>query len=459
MEDAAFGDAEECPFGLALVAEVPSAVDGPPCAGARSMSGEQWGWRLMAWRPSQGRQGGRAWSRRSLRVLGAAAVGALVICALAATTSSGWTAAGLRSLSRGRRARPPADGAVSLAVGDNPTIDGIACFIDSYQAVLRLANAATSIRQAARVCEVQENDNQMARCSAAANSALYNTIFIMGSIAQGVTDCAGSVNAPAVCIAAYSGFIANLDVIAGVASSATQTCNLWWEGQKIPNNGVTTTRRTTSTRPHPTWRPHPTKPPKFEWPALPFPTAAPLEMLDTPSNNAKADYQTSMVKCWVSTSQGAMFLMRAALILRDSTSWCSPESVAEKGEKSQRKCAVDVIGLLGSLALAARFISLAVPGCVGLGFVGDGPINEAACAADAIGVAAGLFAALAPGLQLKDACAQKKKKDKDFSPMFFDFPDSRRLAQAADDEYLLALASGLNESALSAAMASSGEPW
>jgi len=296
---------------------------------------------------------------------------------------------------------------------DKAVTTRISCGVDVYQAVLRLANGATAIRGANKFCQNMTNDNMMAVCSGQVNSAIYNMIFVIGCVAQAINDCADSVSKPAACVATVTGFVANLDVIAGTASSATQTCNLWYDSLHRPSSSSTAAPNTSTTS---------SRPITTNGPRLPFPTLVPEESYRP---EEIADYQTSMVNCWIDTSQGAMFLIRSALIIIDSVQTCTPEGTVHA--LGQKHCAVDVIGLLGALGLATRFISLAVPACQGFKFVGDGPTGQAACAADVAGVAAGLFAAVAPGMNLRDACEGTEEEQRAQGPIYYDQANARRL--------------------------------
>jgi len=319
-----------------------------------------------------------------------------------------------------------AQGVSLKVIDDEDVVDGVSCFIDSYQAVLRFANVATAIVAAEKVCAVQETENQMARCSSAVNAIIYNMVFGIGVVAASISDCAETVTPPAVCTAVFSAFIGSIATLAGTMSSATQTCSGWyWEAMRIPHNGVTTTLppTTTLTRFRRTKR---TTTPKPKLPLLPFPTLVPEAFIN---NNDKAKFQTSLVNCWIATGQGATFLMRAGLIIRSATKWCTPEKQVGGGTKEKTKCAVDIFAMLTAFSLATRFISLAVPACVGVAFLGDGPVGAAACAADAAGGSIGVFGTLSTGLSLKKACMQNKTAEAALPPSFFDLPEGRRLSQ------------------------------
>jgi len=326
-----------------------------------------------------------------------------------------------------------AQGVSMKVIDDEDVFDGVSCFIDSYQAVLRFANVATAIVAAEHVCAVQDSDNQMARCSGAVNGIIYNLVIGVGVIAASISDCAETVTPPAVCTAFWSAFIGCIGTLAGTMSSVTQTCSGWyWEAARIPLNGVTTTLppKTTSTRFRRTRR---ITTPKPKLLSLPFPTPVPESLI---KDTAKADFQTSLVQCWIATGQGATFLMRAALIIRSATKWCTPEKQVGGGTKEKTKCAVDLLSLLMVFALETRFISLAVPACVGVAFLGDGPVGEAACAADAAGASIGVFGVLSTGLQLKKACMQNETAEAALAPSFFDLTEGRRLSQEEELDIL-----------------------
>mmetsp|Transcript_79639 Transcript_79639/g.215381 ORF Transcript_79639/g.215381 Transcript_79639/m.215381 type:complete len:175 (-) Transcript_79639:131-655(-) len=115
--------------------------------------------------------------------------------------------------------------------------------------------------------------------------------------------------------------------------------------------------------------------------------------------------RTGIVGCWISVNQGAAFLAHAAISIVDSTKWCHPSKQGK--DKGRLKCSIDVVGLLGALGLAARFLSLAVPACQGPFISGDAVGTKARCAADISGVVAGIFAATAPAMGLKQTCGHE----------------------------------------------------
>lgn len=307
---------------------------------------------------------------------------------------------------------------VSLALGENAAIDGINCFVDVDQAVLRFANAVVNIKAAMDGCKNLDTNRQRAVCSDRINGIIYNFIFVAGMIAQAVSDCARTINAPAACTASVAGFLGNVDVVIGASSSMTVTCDIWWKHTRVSPYGVTTTPKPIFT----------TYKPSKHW-TTPKPTPPPLPTLVPPEawykNTQHAEYQTSMVKCWIGTNQGIDFLTRASITIVDAVKWCHPVHVKETGVKGQKKCAVDMISLLGSLGLAARFLSLAVPACEGLFMANDGDAEKAKCAADISGVFAGVMAATAPAMMLKKTCDNSLHGDP--AALLPIFPDGRRL--------------------------------
>jgi len=313
---------------------------------------------------------------------------------------------------------------------------GVLCFIDAYEALLRINLAALSIKGAVKVCEVQSTDNQMAECSAAVNLAMGQLLLVTSFITVAINDCSDTLQEWAACTSVVTGTAGCLEIVAGAASSMTQTCS----GFGVHPKGWPQTPKTTTplpmTRRKKAHEAHKKPvPPITKW----LGEAVALD------NSRNAEHERGLM-CWITTTLAPTFLTRAGVVIADATKWCSAEAVADKKGEAQHKCAVDVIGIMSCFALVARVVSLAVPSCAEKALLDDPSMKQAACSADASGVAGALFAAVATGMQARAACSPPTA---DEDPVFFDFLGRRLTGKNAEGAMDIAsMLRKYNESAL-----------
>lgn len=109
----------------------------------------------------------------------------------------------------------------------------------------------------------------------------------------------------------------------------------------------------------------------------------------------------SISRCVAHLDLAVTFVMKSGVIIADSTLDCSEEELIDEDDK--RVCAINIIGLMGTLSLATRFFALASNSCVQI--VGQ-TTHRAGCAADTAGINAGVYASVAPAMNLQASCIE-----------------------------------------------------
>ncbi|CAJ1386839.1 unnamed protein product [Effrenium voratum] len=127
-----------------------------------------------------------------------------------------------------------------------------------------------------------------------------------------------------------------------------------------------------------------------------------VAVLPGPPAVEKKKVYTSIASCVAALDLATTFVMKSGVIIADSTDHCAVDKVSDGvGDREDRRiCSVDIIGLMGTLSLAIRFYALAANSCVEI--VGDSV--PSACAAAGAGLSAGVFATVAPAMNLQASC-------------------------------------------------------
>jgi len=267
----------------------------------------------------------------------------------------------------------------------------VSCALDVSQALVRLMGAITGANSAKSSCSDLNGSDAKAKCSSDITGALYNFILLAAMISQSVVHCGETIDAPAACSAAVTGFIGNLGIVANGGSGLVYQCELWWRHHPVPPYGVTTTKATH----HPT-RFHWTTPPSPQLKLPPaLPTLVPQEYWADNSNHE--NYEVDMTNCIVNMVLGTTNLGRAAISIMDQVKKCPIQA-------GQEACATDIVSLFGALGLAARYLSIAVVDCNGFFESGDSALAEADCTGAIMGVAGGAVSAAAQAMALEKAC-------------------------------------------------------
>lgn len=286
--------------------------------------------------------------------------------------------------------------------GDTDKVD---CSIDVTQTVFRLMEAANAIVQAVDFdCKKHggakglatfgdagndwTNDDRL-RCSSSILTSIYSFVITATMIASAVSDCVPGYDPSGQCTAAITSFSGNMLVAvqsgigSDLACAPSKEAKLEWAKRwGAGSNG--------------NWD-------ENKHPVLHNINKAHSNLLPAdPLANFSSRNDRAIPRCIAFVGLGSTFVMRMATGITASVTQCSQEKIKSEASGS-RLCAVDMMGLIGSLSLAASFLSGAVDAC-GL-IEGDGD-REAGCAASITGIVGGLSAALAADGQLIGVCSR-----------------------------------------------------
>jgi len=209
-------------------------------------------------------------------------------------------------------------------------------------------------------------------------------------IASSVSDCVPGYDPSAQCTAAISSFVGNMLVAVQSGIGSDLACAPYKGDKKkwAVRWGADPTGNWNSSK-HPFL--HNVN--KLHSNLLP---PNPIENFTNPINGR------AVPRCIAFVGLGSTFLMRMATGITASVTQCDQETI-HNTKAGKRLCAVDMMGLLGSISLATSFLSGAVDACdliEGEGF------RDAGCAASIAGIVGGLSAALAADGQLIGTCSR-----------------------------------------------------
>lgn len=270
----------------------------------------------------------------------------------------------------------------------------VLCVVDVAQSVGRIMGIATSIKGATVNCDYKRIEreekrpvtkDERQRCAVTIIGVLVNTALGIGAMSSSISTCAGSVNVPANCAANINAFIGNALVLVATAMAADLSCpedplpdRIEAKAKEIADAKEEAAREVND------WL----KEHGQDYKVLPPSPAVPKDVV-----------YTNIARCVGSLDLAVTFVMKSAVIIADSTVDCSEEELIDEDDK--RVCAINIIGLMGTLSLATRFFALASNSCVAI--VGDST-PRAACAADIAGINAGVYATVAPAMNLQASC-------------------------------------------------------
>eukprot|EP00435_Cladocopium_sp_Y103_P074977 s35_g52.t2 len=233
---------------------------------------------------------------------------------------------------------------------------------------------------------LSENRDERQRCAVTIFGVMVNAALGIGAISSSVSTCAGSVNVPANCAANVNAFIGNVLVLAGTAMAADLSCPLDPLPDRIEERQVELQEARDDLQRKINDFLIRNKQPVTN--VLPPNPAIPKDVV-----------YHSISRCVAHLDLAVTFVMKAGVIIADSTLDCSEEELVDADD--ERVCAINIIGLMGVLSLATRFFALASNSCVQI--VGD-TTARAGCAADIAGINAGVYASVAPAMNLQASC-------------------------------------------------------
>eukprot|EP00434_Breviolum_minutum_P000016 symbB.v1.2.000013.t1/scaffold5.1/size591573/13 len=271
----------------------------------------------------------------------------------------------------------------------------VLCVVDVGQSIGRIMGVGNSIKSVVNNCDfdaiVKEErrpvtKDERQRCAVTIFGVMVNTALGIGAISSSVSTCSGSVNVPANCAANINAFIGNVLVLVGTAMSADLSCPLDPLPDRIEEKKEDFKEaKLDAQREINKW--------------LKQNGQAVTNVLPPDPAVPQDEVFHSISRCVQHLDLAITFVMKSAVIIADSTVDCSDEELIDAD--AQRVCAINIIGLMGTLSLATRFFALASNSCVNI--VGE-TTARAGCAADIAGINAGVYASVAPALNLQAAC-------------------------------------------------------
>eukprot|EP00439_Symbiodinium_sp_Y106_P017897 s12111_g2.t1 len=224
------------------------------------------------------------------------------------------------------------------------------------------ANAASTACDYGRIARINKRpvtNRERQICASTAFGIMLQTELLIGAVASSISTCSGALNVPANCVA-------NVAVFNGALSQDYVRCD------------------------------RPLRQTLFKG-TIDARVNKQIARFEKKKDRAKIE-ATQFLKRQgydVATILGTTFVMKAAILLGDSTIHCYP------GTDKQRVCAVDIMGLFAVLSLAVRFLSFAGDSCIDI--IGRTDDN-ALCVGLWAGVPGGVLGMAAAGTNLEAAC-------------------------------------------------------
>lgn len=279
----------------------------------------------------------------------------------------------------------------------SPEAGNVLCVVDVAQSIGRIMGIGNSIKSVTVNCDFKSivkvqrrpiTQDERQRCAVTIFGVMVNTALGMGAISSSVSTCAGSVNVPANCAANVNAFIGNVLVLAGTAMAADLSCPLDPLPDRIEERQIELQEARDDLQ--------------REINKFLIRNNQPVTNVLPPDPAIpKDEVFHSISRCVAHLDLAVTFVMKSGVIIADSTLDCSEEELIDEDDK--RVCAINIIGLMGTLSLATRFFALASNSCVQI--VGQ-TTHRAGCAADTAGINAGVYASVAPAMNLQASCIE-----------------------------------------------------
>ena len=273
----------------------------------------------------------------------------------------------------------------------SPDVGKVLCVIDVAQSVGRImglgafSNAASTQCDFGRIARINKRpvtNRERQICASSVFGILLQTELLIGAMASSISTCSGKLNVPANCVANIAVFNGALSVLMQSTLAGDAVCVR--KGpikNRIAGKVGRFNRKKAQTVAEATQY---LKRRGVDVSVLPRP----------PAIGNRAVY-SSINRCVFQIDLGTTFVMKAAIIMGDSTINCYP------GTEKQRVCAVNMLGLFAVLSLAVRFLGFAGDSCIDIIGRTD---NDALCTGLWAGVPGGVLGMAAAGTNLEAAC-------------------------------------------------------
>ena len=267
----------------------------------------------------------------------------------------------------------------------------VLCVIDVGQSVGRImglgafANAASTACDYGRIARINKRpvtNRERQICASTAFGIMLQTELLIGAVASSISTCSGTLNVPANCVANVAVFNGALSVLMQSTLAGDAVCNKKGTIDARVNKQIARFEKKKDRA-------------KIEATQFLKRQGYDVAVLPRPPAIGNRAVYSSINRCVFQTILGTTFVMKAAILLGDSTIHCYP------GTDKQRVCAVDIMGLFAVLSLAVRFLSFAGDSCIDI--IGRTDDN-ALCVGLWAGVPGGVLGMAAAGTNLEAAC-------------------------------------------------------
>lgn len=241
------------------------------------------------------------------------------------------------------------------------------CVIDTVQAAAYLGQAVVFLYKAINSGSgLKCPDDSEVGCAVSIAGFVTSIAWVASYLSLAASSCADSVNSASLCVADFTGMIANAGELATVCAAVKEDCDFgddvnywinttkWIDGKKTQwkdswdpkaqdkGNGRTAEQELIKSK---TW--------------------AKVHKIDA-YENLKLDRQFDSAQCAFDITQSASYIVRAFLQIRSASSACD----------DAKNCAINILNIISSFAWISQFTGLAVSDCQ------DGADQRALCTAD-----------------------------------------------------------------------------
>jgi hypothetical protein len=242
-------------------------------------------------------------------------------------------------IERAKNLESPVRGLETVMYADDPAEFAAMrtqCVIDTVQSSAYLGQAVVFLYKAIDYRGLKCPDDSEAGCAVSVAGFITSIAWLASYLSLAASSCADTVNSASLCVADFTGLIANAGEIATAGAAVHTDCDFAWSK----------------------------------------PTVAPtLTAQEKANDNTQSDEERNFDRsqCSFDVAQAASYVVRSGLQIRAAASTCP----------DPKNCAMNVLGVLSSFAWISQFTALAASDCP------DGSDQDALCTADISDLVAG----------------------------------------------------------------------
>jgi len=283
------------------------------------------------------------------------------------------------------------------------------CFADVYQGVYSLARSLTGIKEAIMVCKDKGTspDANMA-CAGSILDIFSDMSEAVSYLSATASDCVSSLSDKAYCSGDISAMVASVFDVANFVTDVNSTCTEASNGGRRlsdHHHGRTLLGQTQPVRKVDQLLP------KIDAPrqssvekrsfnevlaSMEFKEEALNATLRSLDDNQMSERGVDVAFCIFDLNQGLGSLIRSGVAIKEAIKFCTPEK--QKKKRGQIVCTVDIMGIIGSFAMAAEFLSETASHCP----FGDNPMAE--CVGDIMELTTAVTSIIAASVAMPLTC-------------------------------------------------------